>query len=155
MKLLLGVGGSELSYLALTETLERVSETGDELTIALFENEDIDTDLDTVQQRVQERINESGLELPLRHIDGTSPGSELVNIAESEGFGNSFINSSCHDLVYGFGGLATDNLAHMDKAVGHCLKYRLDFFQCARTAAYHHCQRPAMSAFYAHRYRRI
>jgi len=86
MKLLLGVGGSELSYQALTETLERVSETGDELTVVIFENEDSDADLDTVQQRVQERINESVLEPPLRHIDGTSPGSELVNIAESEEF---------------------------------------------------------------------
>ncbi|MGB9930920.1 universal stress protein [Haloarcula amylolytica] len=86
MKLLLGVGGSELSYQALTETLERVSETGDELTVVIFENEDSDADLETVQQRVQERIDESGLEPPLRHIDGTSPGSELVNIAESEEF---------------------------------------------------------------------
>ena len=86
MKVLLGVGGSELSYQALTETLERVSETGDELTVVIFENEDSDADLETVQQRVQERIDESGLEPPLRHIDGTSPGSELVNIAESEEF---------------------------------------------------------------------
>jgi len=86
MKLLLGVGGSELSYQALTETLERVSETGDELTVVIFENEDSDADLDTVQQRVQERINESGLEPPLRHIEDKSPGSELVNIAESEEF---------------------------------------------------------------------
>jgi nucleotide-binding universal stress UspA family protein len=86
MKLLLSVGGSELSYQALTETLERVSETGDELTVVIFENEDSDADLETVQQRVQERIDESGLEPPLRHIDGTSPGSELVNIAESEEF---------------------------------------------------------------------
>ena len=86
MKILLGVGGSELSYQALTETLERVSETGDELTVVIFENEDSDADLETVQQRVQERIDESGLEPPLRHIDGTSPGSELVNIAESEEF---------------------------------------------------------------------
>jgi nucleotide-binding universal stress UspA family protein len=86
MKLLLGVGGSELSYLALTETLERASETGDELTIAIFENEDIDADFDTVRQRVQDHIEESGLAPPIRHIEGASPGSELVNIAESEEF---------------------------------------------------------------------
>ncbi len=60
MKILLGVGGSELSYQALTETLERVSETGDELTVAVFENGDIDADLETVQQRIQEYIDESG-----------------------------------------------------------------------------------------------
>ncbi|GCF14107.1 universal stress protein UspA [Haloarcula mannanilytica] len=86
MKLLLGVGGSELSYLALTETLERVSETGDELTVVIFENEDIDADFGTVQQRVQDHIDESGLAPPTRLIEDASPGSELVNIAESEGF---------------------------------------------------------------------
>jgi nucleotide-binding universal stress UspA family protein len=86
MKILLGVGGSELSYQALTETLERVSETGDELTVAVFENEDIDADFEAVQRRIQEHIDESGLNPALRHIEGTSPGSELVNIAESEGF---------------------------------------------------------------------
>ncbi|KAA9399801.1 universal stress protein [Haloarcula sp. CBA1130] len=86
MKLLLGVGGSELSYQALTETLERVSETGDQLTVAIFENEDIDADIETIQQRIQEQIDDSGLEPALRRVEGTSPGSELVNIAESEGF---------------------------------------------------------------------
>jgi len=86
MKLLLGVGGSELSYLALTETLERVADTGDELTIVIFDNEDIDADRDAVQQRVQDLIDESGLAPPIRHIEGSSPGSELVNIAESEEF---------------------------------------------------------------------
>ena len=86
MKLLLGVGGSELSYQALTETLARVSETGDELTIAVIENEEVDADPETVHQRIQEHIEESGLDPAVRHIEGTSPGSELVNIAESEGF---------------------------------------------------------------------
>ncbi|WP_336336622.1 universal stress protein [Haloarcula brevis] len=86
MKLLLGVGGSDLSYQALTETLDRVSETGDELTIVTFENEDVDADPEAVRQRVREHIAESGLDPALRHIEGSSPGSELVNIAESEGF---------------------------------------------------------------------
>jgi nucleotide-binding universal stress UspA family protein len=86
MKLLLGVGGSDLSYQALTETLDRVSETGDELTVVTFENEDVDADPEAVRQRVRERIAESGLDPARRHIEGSSPGSELVNIAESEGF---------------------------------------------------------------------
>ncbi len=60
MKILLGVGGSELSYQALTETLDRVAETGDELTVAVVDNEDNDADLEAVQQRIQERIAKAG-----------------------------------------------------------------------------------------------
>ncbi|MDT3433596.1 universal stress protein [Haloarcula sp. 1CSR25-25] len=86
MKILLGVGGSELSYQALTETIERASEAGDELTIAIFESEEVDATLDEVQARVQEQVEESNFEPEIRQIVGTSPGSELVNIAESEGF---------------------------------------------------------------------
>ena len=86
MKILLGVGGSELSYQALTETIERASEAGDELTIAIFESEEVDATLDEVQERVQEQVEESNFEPEIRQIVGTSPGSELVNIAESEGF---------------------------------------------------------------------
>ena len=86
MKILLGVGGSELSYQALTETIERASEAGDELTIAIFESEEVDATLDEVQERVQEQVDESNFEPEIRQIVGTSPGSELVNIAESEGF---------------------------------------------------------------------
>lgn len=86
MKLLLGVGGSELSYQALTETLERASETGDELTIAIFENEEVDANRDEVQERVQERVDASNFDPEIRQVTGASPGSELVDIAESEGF---------------------------------------------------------------------
>ncbi|MFB6224032.1 MAG: universal stress protein [Haloarcula sp.] len=86
MKILLGVGGSELSYDALDETLARAAETGDDLTVALFESEKVDADFDEVQQRVRDRIDESTLDVTLRQVEGTSPGSNLVNIAESEGF---------------------------------------------------------------------
>jgi len=86
MKVLLGVGGSDLSYRALDETLTRAAETGDDLTVAIYENEDADDDVETVARRVRERLEESGVEATIRRIEGSSPGSDLVNIAESEEF---------------------------------------------------------------------
>jgi len=85
MKLLLGAGGSELSYQALEETIERASEVGDDLTVAVFDNEEMDTDADEVIQRVQETLDEADFEAEIRQIDG-DPGSRLVDIAESETF---------------------------------------------------------------------
>ncbi|MBV0903797.1 universal stress protein [Haloarcula salina] len=86
MNVLLGVGGSDLSYRALDETLTRASETGDDLTVAVYEDDDADEGVETVSRRVRERIEESGVEATIRRIEGSSPGSDLVNIAESEDF---------------------------------------------------------------------
>ncbi|WP_424000874.1 universal stress protein [Haloarcula salina] len=86
MNVLLGVGGSDLSYRALDETLTRASETGDDLTVAVYEDEDAADDVETVARRVRERVEESGVEATIRRIEGSSPGSDLVNIAESEDF---------------------------------------------------------------------
>ena len=85
MKLLLGAGGSKLSYQALEKTVERASEAGDDLTVAVFDNEEIDTNADEVIQRVQETLDEADFEAEIRQIDG-DPGSRLVDIAESETF---------------------------------------------------------------------
>jgi len=85
MKLLLGAGGSKLSYQALEKTIERASEVGDDLTVAVFDNEEMDTDADEVIQRVQETLDEADFEAEIRQIDG-DPGSRLVDIAESETF---------------------------------------------------------------------
>lgn len=85
MHVLLGVGGSDLSYQALDETINRAREAGDDLTVAIFDNEEMDTDGAAIEQRVRETLDETGFEATVRHIDG-DPGSRLVDIAESEGF---------------------------------------------------------------------
>jgi len=85
MHVLLGVGGSELSYQALDETIDRAREAGDDLTVAVFNNEEMDTDGKAIEQRVRETLDEAKFEAAIRHIDG-DPGSRLVDIAESEGF---------------------------------------------------------------------
>jgi len=86
MDILLGVGGSELSYDALDETIDRAAETGDTLTVAIFENEEVSADLEEIRERVEERIDESGFDASIRVLEGDAPGSELVSLAENEGF---------------------------------------------------------------------
>ncbi|WP_254273079.1 universal stress protein [Haloarcula marina] len=86
MHILLGVGGSELSYQALDETVSRVADTGDDLTVAIFDNEEMDTDEAAVRERVESTLEAAGLDAEVRYIGGESPGSQLVDIAESEGF---------------------------------------------------------------------
>ncbi|MFC7018716.1 MULTISPECIES: universal stress protein [Haloarcula] len=86
MKIVLGVGGSELSYHALDETIERADEAGDDLTIAIFDSEEVETTLEEIQERVEERLAASGFDADVRHIESDQPGGALVELAESEGF---------------------------------------------------------------------
>jgi nucleotide-binding universal stress UspA family protein len=86
MDILLGVGGSELSYQALEETLDRVRETGDDLTVAIFNNEEISEESATIRQRVEATLQEHDFEADIRELEGDSPGSDLISLAENEGF---------------------------------------------------------------------
>jgi len=86
MNILLGVGGSELSYQALEETLDRVQDTGDDLTVAIFNNEEISEETETIHQRVEATLQEADFEAEIRELEGDSPGSAIISLAESEGF---------------------------------------------------------------------
>jgi len=86
MDILLGVGGSELSYQALEETIDRAQATGDNLTVAIFDNEEVSTDADEIQDRVEETLAETDFDATIRRLEGDSPGSELISLAESEEF---------------------------------------------------------------------
>lgn len=86
MDILLGVGGSELSYQALEETIDRAEVAGDDLTVAIFHNEEVHTETDEIAQRVEETLAETDFEAEIRRLDGGSPGSDLVSLAENEGF---------------------------------------------------------------------
>lgn len=85
MDVLLGVGGSELSYLALEEALTRAEEAEDDLTIAIFANEEVDDDGEGIEAEVRDRLEEADFEATIRHIEG-DPGSQLVDIADRENF---------------------------------------------------------------------
>ncbi len=85
MKVLLGVGGSRLSYEALETSIDRAREAGDDLTVAVFANEEVDADDDEVEQRVREILDEADFEATIRHLDG-EPGPQLVEIAGREDY---------------------------------------------------------------------
>jgi len=86
MDILLGVGGSELSYQALEETIDRAQAAGDNLTVAVFDNEEVSADADEIQARVEETLAETDFDATIRRLEGDSPGSELVSLAEGEAF---------------------------------------------------------------------
>lgn len=86
MDILLGVGGSELSYHALDETIDRAAETGDSLTVAVFRNEEVSADLDEIRAKVEDRLAESDFDANIRVLEDDSPGSALVSLAENDGF---------------------------------------------------------------------
>lgn len=85
MKLLLGVGGTDDGIRALERTLARVDETGDDLTVAVFENPASEATVDEVVDRVRDHLATAGVDAPVRRIEG-HPGSGLIDLAEGEGF---------------------------------------------------------------------
>ena len=85
MNVLLGIAGSEESDDALRETVDRAVEAGDDLTIAILEGADHDRSPDDLESQARDLIDDAGLDASIRRISG-DPGSELVEIAEREGF---------------------------------------------------------------------
>ena len=75
MKTVLGMGGTDDSIRALEHTLDRVADTGDDLTVAVIENPDSVPDSDEVKDRAAEIVHLSG-----------DPGSAIVEFAESNGY---------------------------------------------------------------------
>ena len=84
MKVLLGTGGRADGLDALGRTLERTREAGDELTVAVLETSS-DEDAESVAADVREQVADSGVDAEVRVLKG-HPGSELVELAESEGY---------------------------------------------------------------------
>jgi len=85
MKVLLGIGGSDDSMRALEQVVARVAEVGDDLTIAVVENPRSPRSREEIAERAEEELEEAGVDAPIRQVAG-DPGSELVDIAEQEGF---------------------------------------------------------------------
>jgi nucleotide-binding universal stress UspA family protein len=85
MKLLLGIGGSDDSLRALERVVDRVAETGDDLTVAVLRNPATETTPEAIEERVRATLDERSVTASVRHLDG-DPGSELVALAEREGF---------------------------------------------------------------------
>ena len=85
MKVLLGIGGSDDSVRALEQVVARTAAVGDELTIAIVENPRSPRSREEIAERAREELDDLGLDAEVRQVEG-DPGSELVDIAEREGF---------------------------------------------------------------------
>lgn len=85
MKVLLGIGGSDDSIRALERVVDRTSRVGDDLTVAIVDNPRSERSRDEIESRVRAVLDGAGIDSPVRHLEG-DPGSQLVDIAETEGF---------------------------------------------------------------------
>ncbi|WP_410766346.1 universal stress protein [Haloferax sp. DFSO60] len=85
MKVLLGIGGSDDSIRALEETAERAAKAGDDLSIAIVDNPASERSKESIEQTVNDVLSEAGIDAQIVHLKG-DPGSELVDMAESEGY---------------------------------------------------------------------
>jgi len=82
MNVLVGVGSPNDSPAAIERAIRRAAQVGDELTVAILDPE---TATDELEATVTATLDEHDITASTRHVAG-QPGSELVDIAESEGF---------------------------------------------------------------------
>lgn len=96
MKVLLGIGGSDDSFTALEQVVQRAADAGDDLTVAVVENPQSEATPAEVEARVREVVADSPLSVgegtttdrdhvTVRHLSG-DPGPQLVELAEREEF---------------------------------------------------------------------
>lgn len=85
MKVLLGIGGGDDGFRAFDHCIAQATEGQYDLTIGVIDNPETDADPTSLTTEVEARLEETGITAPVRRITG-DPGSELVRIAETEGF---------------------------------------------------------------------
>lgn len=85
MKVLLGIGGSDDSIRALEQVIARTAEVDDDLTVAIVENPRSPRSREEIAERTREELGAAGVDAEIRQVEG-DPGSELVDMAEREGF---------------------------------------------------------------------
>ena len=85
MKVLLGIGGGDDSLWALEQTVNRAADAGDDLTVAILDDPEREPPVDDIEREVDRALAAAGIDAEIRHVDGDL-GSELITIAESEGF---------------------------------------------------------------------
>jgi nucleotide-binding universal stress UspA family protein len=85
MKVLLGIGGTDHSFAALEQTVDRAVEAGDRLTVGILDNPNAELTRTEVETRVRDVLDAAGLDAEVRHLEG-DPGSALVRLAEDREF---------------------------------------------------------------------
>lgn len=85
MNVLLGLAGSDESVKTLQQTIERTTEVGDDLTVAIVEKPESERSQDEMYRTAKELLAEAGVDSPIERLEG-DPGSALVNYAEQGEF---------------------------------------------------------------------
>lgn len=85
MKVLLGLGGGDDSLRALERTVNRAADAADDLTVAILDDSGVDPPVADVEREVESALAAAGIDAEIRRVDGDL-GSELVTMAEAEGF---------------------------------------------------------------------
>lgn len=81
MRLIVGVDGSRQGMRALEQAVERARESGDELTVAIYSDDE--TPLETVETDVRDFLETVDFDAEIQRLD-SDPGSRLVELAELE-----------------------------------------------------------------------
>jgi nucleotide-binding universal stress UspA family protein len=82
MHVLFGFGPDESTVGAFDAAVDRVVETGDDLTVVVFGDPG---DREALAARAHERLADAGTSAEVREVT-RDPGSRIVELAESEGF---------------------------------------------------------------------
>ena len=85
MEILLGMGGSPDSRLALRETVSSIATADDRLTVAILRDAHSDTTVDELETLIETTAAEAGMSVEIEVIDG-DPGPALTDLAESAGY---------------------------------------------------------------------
>lgn len=85
MKLLLGIGGTDDSWRALEATVNRVVDTGDDLTIAILDDPRGESDPEDIESTVNRTLDRAGIRAEIRRLTGDS-ASRLVELAETDAY---------------------------------------------------------------------
>lgn len=85
MDVLIGIGGGDHAWDALEETVERAQEAGDDLTVALYDDDAVGLTVDEIEQQVRETLDDAGLQATIKRVSG-HPGGALVEMADGKGF---------------------------------------------------------------------
>ncbi|WP_276255663.1 universal stress protein [Halomontanus rarus] len=81
MNVLLGIEGSDESMKTLRSTIERTSDVGDELTVAVVEKPEAKRSQAEMCEQAETLLTEAGVDAELTMLEG-DPGSALVEFAE-------------------------------------------------------------------------
>lgn len=85
MEILLGMGGSPDSRLALRETVSSIATADDRLTVAILRDARSDTTVDELETLIETTASEAGMSVEIEVLDG-DPGPALTDLAESAGY---------------------------------------------------------------------